>query len=83
MFTLAELEDVLPIVRTGVPPTPQYAWPLLKTRTGVDVVVKHENPTPIGAFKLRGSRSPMASSRRRAATTASRSPQPARAPACR
>ena len=54
MFTLAELEDVLPIVRTGVPPTPQYAWPLLKTRTGVDVVVKHENHTPIGAFKLRG-----------------------------
>ena len=54
MFTLAELEDVLPIVRTGVPPTPQYAWPLLKTRTGVEVVVKHENHTPIGAFKLRG-----------------------------
>jgi threonine dehydratase len=54
MFTLAELEDVLPIVRTGVPPTPQYAWPLLKARTGVEVVVKHENHTPIGAFKLRG-----------------------------
>jgi threonine dehydratase len=54
MFTLAELESVLPIVRAGVPPTPQYAWPLLKARTGVEVVVKHENHTPIGAFKLRG-----------------------------
>jgi threonine dehydratase len=35
-------------------PTPQYAWPLLKAQTGVEVVVKHENHTPIGAFKVRG-----------------------------
>jgi threonine dehydratase len=41
-------------VRAGVPPTPQYAWPLLKAQTDVDVVVKHENHTPIGAFKVRG-----------------------------
>ena len=37
-----------------MPPTPQFAWPLLKQRTGVDVVVKHENHTPTGAFKVRG-----------------------------
>ena len=37
-----------------MPPTPQYAWPLLKARTGVEVWVKHENHTPIGAFKVRG-----------------------------
>ncbi len=37
-----------------MPPTPQYAWPLLKRRTGVDVVLKHENHTPTGAFKVRG-----------------------------
>ncbi|HEY7244395.1 MAG TPA: threonine dehydratase [Xanthobacteraceae bacterium] len=54
MFTLAELESVLPIVRASVPPTPQYAWPLLRARTGVEVIVKHENHTPIGAFKVRG-----------------------------
>jgi threonine dehydratase len=54
MFTLAELEAVLPIVRAGMPPTPQFAWPLLKARTGVDVVLKHENHTPTGAFKVRG-----------------------------
>jgi len=54
MFTLAELEAVIPVVRAGVPPTPQFAWPLLKNRTGVDVVVKHENHTPTGAFKVRG-----------------------------
>jgi threonine dehydratase len=54
MFTLAELESVLPIVRAAVPPTPQYAWPLLRVRLGAEVVVKHENHTPIGAFKVRG-----------------------------
>jgi threonine dehydratase len=54
MFTLSELESVLPVVRAAVSPTPQYAWPLLKARTGVDVWVKHENHTPIGTFKVRG-----------------------------
>ena len=37
-----------------MPPTPQYAWPLLRRRYGVELVVKHENHTPIGAFKVRG-----------------------------
>ena len=54
MFTRAELESAIPVVRACVPPTPQYAWPILRARTGVEVVVKHENHTPIGAFKLRG-----------------------------
>ena len=54
MFTLAEIESAMPVVRASVPPTPQYAWPLLRAHTGVDVVVKHENHTPIGAFKVRG-----------------------------
>src|ERR1700686_3909625 len=54
MFTLAELESVMPVVRASGPPTPQYAWPLLRARTGVEVIVKHENHTPIGAFKVRG-----------------------------
>jgi threonine dehydratase len=54
MFTRAELEAVLPVVRAGMPPTPQFAWPLLRRRSGVDVVVKHENHTPTGAFKVRG-----------------------------
>ncbi len=54
MFTLAELEAVIPTVRAAMPATPQYAWPTLKARSGVEVVVKHENHTPIGAFKVRG-----------------------------
>ena len=45
MFTLPELESVIPLVRASVSPTPQYAWPLLKERTGVEVVVKQ----PAGA----------------------------------
>jgi threonine dehydratase len=37
-----------------MPPTPQYAYPLLAKATGCDIWVKHENHTPLGAFKLRG-----------------------------
>jgi len=54
LFTLAQLEAAVPLVRTVVPPTPLYAWPLLAKRTGAQVWVKHENHTPIGAFKVRG-----------------------------
>ena len=37
-----------------MPPTPQILWPLLSARAGAEVWVKHENHTPVGAFKLRG-----------------------------
>ena len=37
-----------------MPVTPQHRWPLLGRRLGAEVWVKHENHTPIGAFKLRG-----------------------------
>ena len=39
---------------TAMPPTPAHAWPLLAERLGATVFVKHENHTPIGAFKVRG-----------------------------
>jgi len=54
LFTLSELESTLPLVREMVPPTPQYAWPLLARRAGCELWVKHENHTPTGAFKIRG-----------------------------
>jgi len=54
LFGLAEVEAALPVVRAVMPPTPQYAWPQLAAATGTEIVVKHENHTPIGAFKLRG-----------------------------
>jgi threonine dehydratase len=53
-FSLAELEAAAALVRTVVPETPQHAWPLLAERTGAEVWVKHENHTPVGAFKVRG-----------------------------
>ncbi|HET9615573.1 MAG TPA: threonine dehydratase [Pseudolabrys sp.] len=54
LFTLDELEAATTVVRTLVPPTPAYAWPLLARRAGCEVVVKHENHTPTGSFKARG-----------------------------
>jgi threonine dehydratase len=49
-----ELMAAANLVAAAVPPTPQIRWPLLGARVGAEVWVKHENHTPIGAFKLRG-----------------------------
>jgi threonine dehydratase len=54
LFTLDELAAATAIVRSYVPPTPAYAWPMLAERIGATVVVKHENHTPTGSFKARG-----------------------------
>src|SRR5689334_23295339 len=54
MFSLAELERAHEMVGQAVPPTPAHAWPLLAERLGARVLVKHENHTPTGAFKVRG-----------------------------
>jgi threonine dehydratase len=54
MFTLADLQRAADLVAEAMPPTAQYAWPLLAERYGVEIVVKHENHTPTGAFKVRG-----------------------------
>jgi threonine dehydratase len=54
MFDLGQLERAHAIVGAAVPPTPAHAWPRLSERLGAAVVVKHENHTPTGAFKVRG-----------------------------
>lgn len=54
MFSLDELSGAADLVRRWVPPTPQYAWPLLGELVGTEVWVKHENHMPTGAFKVRG-----------------------------
>jgi len=54
MTDLDALDAAAALVRTVMPPTPQYCWPLLSRRVGAELWVKHENHTPIGAFKLRG-----------------------------
>ncbi|MES3035134.1 MAG: threonine dehydratase [Gemmatimonadota bacterium] len=52
--TLADLDAAAALVHASFPPTPQYRWPLLETRLGARCWVKHENHTPVGAFKVRG-----------------------------
>src|SRR6202047_4762684 len=54
MFDLQQLEHAQAIVGAAMPPTPAYAWSLLSERLDATAIVKHENHTPIGAFKVRG-----------------------------
>lgn len=48
------IEDAARIVYAAMPATPQYVWPQLCELLRAEVWVKHENHTPVGAFKLRG-----------------------------
>ena len=50
----AALDDAARTVYAAMPPTPQYVWPLLAEALGAQAWLKHENHTPVGAFKLRG-----------------------------
>jgi len=52
--SLDEIRSATRVVRAVMPPTPQFTWPLLNARAGTEVWVKHENHSPVGAFKLRG-----------------------------
>src|SRR6476661_10171402 len=54
MFDLKQLEHAQSIVGAAMPSTPARAWPLLSERLGATAIVKHENHTPTGAFKVRG-----------------------------
>jgi threonine dehydratase len=54
MFHRDAIDEARAIVRANFAPTPQQMWPLLNQRLGAKVWVKHENHTPVGAFKLRG-----------------------------
>jgi threonine dehydratase len=54
MSTLTDLEAAAAVVYRTMSPTPQQRWPLLDARAGASVWVKHENQTPVGAFKIRG-----------------------------
>ena len=50
----AEIESAQKIVYEQMPATPQYEWPQLSQKLGCKVWLKHENHTPVGAFKIRG-----------------------------
>ena len=51
--SIEEIRAAQKLVYEVMPPTPQIVWPLLCERLGTEVWVKHENHTPIGAFKAR------------------------------
>jgi threonine dehydratase len=52
--TLTEIESASGVVYREFAATPQYRWATLSARLGTDCWVKHENHTPVGAFKIRG-----------------------------
>ena len=54
MFSLEEMRRGHEVVLRTLRPTPALSWPLIAERLGAEVVVKHENHLPTGAFKVRG-----------------------------
>lgn len=52
--TLNEIEAAAQVVYRSFQATPQYHWALLGQRLSAECWVKHENHTPVGAFKIRG-----------------------------
>lgn len=52
--TLPDIEAAARVVYRSFQATPQYRWGTLSQRLGTDCWVKHENHTPVAAFKIRG-----------------------------
>jgi threonine dehydratase len=53
-ISLAEVEAAQQHVYPHMRPTPLIEYPLLSHEMGCHAYIKHENHTPIGAFKIRG-----------------------------
>ena len=51
---LSEIEAAKVLIRPHIRETPTYRWPLLEEGLGCQLWLKHENHTPVGAFKIRG-----------------------------
>ena len=54
MLTLQDIENAARVVYREFQATPQYRWDLSSQRLGTACWIKHENHTPVGAFKIRG-----------------------------
>lgn len=52
--SLETIREAQALIARYMPPTPQYTWPLLNERLQTEAWIKHENHTPVGAFKVRG-----------------------------
>jgi threonine dehydratase len=53
-LSLQDIETAAQVVYREFAATPQYRWALLSEKLGTTCWVKHENHTPVGAFKIRG-----------------------------
>ena len=54
MLNLQDIEHAAQVVYRSFQATPQYRWGLSSQRLGTNCWIKHENHTPVGAFKIRG-----------------------------
>lgn len=52
--SLEQIREAQALIYGYMPATPQYRWPLLDERLRAEAWIKHENHTPVGAFKIRG-----------------------------
>lgn len=52
--TLSEIEAAATLIHPYINATPTHRWPLLEQGLGCELWLKHENHTPVGAFKIRG-----------------------------
>jgi threonine dehydratase len=52
--TIDEIRFAQDRIRSWLPPTPIWSYPTLSSAVGAEVLVKHENVQPTGAFKVRG-----------------------------
>jgi threonine dehydratase len=52
--SLHDIEDAAAVVYREFAATPQYTWGQLSAKLGATCWLKHENHTPVGAFKIRG-----------------------------
>jgi len=52
--TFADVLEARRMLAAHLPPTPAWSYPVLNAAVGATVWVKHENAQPVGAFKVRG-----------------------------
>lgn len=52
--SFADIRRAAEAIAVHLPPTPAWSYPALDAVAGCEVVVKHENTQPTGAFKVRG-----------------------------
>jgi threonine dehydratase len=53
-ISYADVRAARAVVERHLPPTPMWSYPVLNREVGANVLVKHENVQPVGAFKVRG-----------------------------